>query len=473
MSQQRIAIIGGGGAGIAAAWSLARVHDITLFESQPYLGGHAYTHHYQCDGKQVDIDMGVEFFNERLSPNLCAMLKKYGVETFATGLSMKVKFKGDDNFWSNVSNDGQLRDKLNQEFDRFHLDMSQVLSSGEPRYKAMSIEQFLDEKGYSDEFKYQALLPLLTTYSGCDAPSLDYNLIYAAVSFAMSLLSFYSGGYWRKSCGGIDQYIQHISKELGDKVRLSCPVARVSPKGEGVEVTLASGEGLMFDKVVFATHADVTVKMIEHLGQEYQSLLGGFEHVKVRSVLHSDNRLLSKPDIKEYCEFVMPDDFDLTKDRQQYGTLTRINNNLYPYREVKEPLLVSFDPKTPVDEAKIRQQHHWELPKLRPADFARKMQVRQIQGKQNLWFCGTDVSLTGHEGALVSGLIIADMLGADYPFKDDMLANIQFKVIKDIMGVYKRNEKFSAWFNDVIFKVAKTFNLHKEQSHKFVKDMMI
>ena len=40
---QRIAVVGGGVAGIVAAYLLQQHHDVTLFEQNDYLGGHTHT----------------------------------------------------------------------------------------------------------------------------------------------------------------------------------------------------------------------------------------------------------------------------------------------------------------------------------------------------------------------------------------------------------------------------------------------
>ena len=64
-----------------------------------------------------------------------------------------------------------------------------------------------------------------------------------------------------------------------------------------------------------------------------------------------------------------------------------------------------------------------------------KEKIKKIQGINRTWFCGTDTSFTGHEGAIVSGLVIADALGADYPFIENNWAKTQYDMVKSIMGV--------------------------------------
>lgn len=473
MNKQSIAIIGGGGAGTTAAWTLSKIHQVTLFESEAQLGGHAYTETVSVDGQKAHIDMGVEYFNERLSPNLCAMLAHFNIDTYVAPLSIKAVFEGKDNYWSNISNGGVLRRKLSNDLDKFHFDMAHVLNSGDEKYKKMSIAEFLDEKGYSDEFKYQALLPLMTTYSGCNAPSLEYNLMYPAISFNMNLLSFFSPGYWRKAKGGINGYITNIAEQLGSKVKTNCRVHKVKKHDNKVEVVYDDDKSEMFDQVIFATHADIALSLIDNSLQIHKDILGKFEYVKVHSVLHHDKEILSEQYGEEYCEFSMPASFNLDEGRHEYGNLTRINNNLIPYQNIQTPLLVTFDPKKPVNKEAVRVEKHWKLPKLRPQDFFQKTQIYHIQGIDNMWFCGTDTSLTGHEGAIVSGLVIADRLGAKYPFENNNLAKIQFNVIKEIMGVKTLREKAMSLLTDALFQFAKRFSLHKEQSHKFIKDLLL
>ena len=50
-----IVVLGGGLAGMAAAWRLSRLgHDVTLVERRPYLGGRAFSFTDRESGVQVD-----------------------------------------------------------------------------------------------------------------------------------------------------------------------------------------------------------------------------------------------------------------------------------------------------------------------------------------------------------------------------------------------------------------------------------
>lgn len=433
-AHSRIAVVGGGGAGSVAAWLLARQHDVTLFEADDRLGGHAYSHPVVTEQGTLHVDMGVEHFNERLAPNLYRLLTGFGIGTYVAPSSVQVEFPGVGRTWNNQNLLGRLRKELHEEFDRFHLEMNQLPASGDERYRHLSIGEYLDEHGYSRSFKYQAMNPILSVYSGCHAPSLDYNLMYVALSFTMNLLSFFSPGYWRKAQGGIHRYLEGIAQKLGDRVRPGTPVDAVIPAPEGV-VVVVGGQEHEFDHAVLATHADVALHLLRGAGEPYWELLGGFAYVPVESVLHQDESWISPAGGDAYCRFRMPPGFDLDRAEELPGSLTRHCNLLYPYRDVKQPILITFDPQQPIDPDKVLARRRWKLPQLRPVDIRRKRRLTEVQGRHNVWFCGTDTSLTGHEGAIVSGMVIADRLGVPHPFPDDPTAVAQFRTVKEFMGV--------------------------------------
>jgi predicted NAD/FAD-binding protein len=179
----------------------------------------------------------------------------------------------------------------------------------------------------------------------------------------------------------------------------------------------------------------VAIGLLHTPDERYSELLSDFAYVPVESVLHQDTRWISPDGGESYCQFRMPPGFALDEAENQAGSLTRNCNALYPYRDLKQPLLVTFDPQEPIDPDKVIARRAWKLPQLRPVDIRRKRRLKEIQGCNNIWFCGTDTSTTGHEGAIVSAMVIADKLGVPHPFPDDALASGQFGAIKEFMGV--------------------------------------
>jgi len=80
----RIAIVGGGAAGMTAAHLLDKVHDVTLFEKQPVLGGNIRTlnKNIPCDslGHQITLDNGVVEFQRDYFPNFHKLMHHLQVE---------------------------------------------------------------------------------------------------------------------------------------------------------------------------------------------------------------------------------------------------------------------------------------------------------------------------------------------------------------------------------------------------------
>src|SRR5688500_11305699 len=79
----RIAIVGSGIAGLAAARTLAPAHDVELFEAEPVAGGH--THTALVDG--LAVDTGFIMFNRRTYPRLTRLFDELGVASRPTDVS--------------------------------------------------------------------------------------------------------------------------------------------------------------------------------------------------------------------------------------------------------------------------------------------------------------------------------------------------------------------------------------------------
>ena len=78
--RKKIGVIGAGISGLSAAWLLSRRHEVTLYEADTRLGGHAHT--VTADGAAVDT--GFIVYNEPNYPNLTDLFRHLEVETAGT-----------------------------------------------------------------------------------------------------------------------------------------------------------------------------------------------------------------------------------------------------------------------------------------------------------------------------------------------------------------------------------------------------
>ena len=86
--KKKIAIIGSGIAGLSSAYFLQEYFDVTLFEKNDYLGGHANTREVKDgSGNTIPIDTGFIVYNELTYPNLTKFFNILNVETVDSNMS--------------------------------------------------------------------------------------------------------------------------------------------------------------------------------------------------------------------------------------------------------------------------------------------------------------------------------------------------------------------------------------------------
>lgn len=83
--------MGSGVSGLTAAYLLARVHDVILFEADERLGGHAHTHSVAGSQGPLAVDSGFIVFNDRTYPVLQRLFAELGVQGRPTEMSMSVR----------------------------------------------------------------------------------------------------------------------------------------------------------------------------------------------------------------------------------------------------------------------------------------------------------------------------------------------------------------------------------------------
>ena len=73
-----------------------------------------------------------------------------------------------------------------------------------------------------------------------------------------------------------------------------------------------------------------------------------------------------------------------------------------------------------------------------------RLLLQTIQGENRSWYCGRSVAVPSHEESFISGLVISEYLGAEYPFADSPYAQKMYSFVKNfLMGEQGKYEGYS------------------------------
>jgi predicted NAD/FAD-binding protein len=95
----RVAVIGTGIAGSAAAWTLSKRYPVTVYDREIRPGGHSHTVTIDYEGTLLAVDIGFIVYNELNYPDLTAMFAHLGVETVESCMSFAVTPDGGRCVW--------------------------------------------------------------------------------------------------------------------------------------------------------------------------------------------------------------------------------------------------------------------------------------------------------------------------------------------------------------------------------------
>ncbi len=302
MTRPSVAVIGAGVSGLTAAHVLAKARDVTLFEAEGRLGGHAHTHDVVGgDGRLLAVDTGFIVHNDRTYPHLLRLFAELGVQTRATEMSMSItcstcglSYAGGRGLAGLLAQPWRAVDlsflALLATIPRFHRAARKLLATDGPE---TTWGDFLAAGGFSDHFVRHFAVPLVScVWSSGDSDALAYP---ARHLFRFldhhGMLSVSGSPTWRTVVGGSRTYVDRLVERLPD-VRRGAPVTAVTRHHDGIDVMTRDGDLATFDQVVVATHADDALALLADATTEEKQDLGSITYSVNHTVLHRDRTLL-------------------------------------------------------------------------------------------------------------------------------------------------------------------------------------
>ena len=318
----KIAIVGTGVSGLVAAHALHRDHDVTLYEADGRVGGHAHTVDVEVGGVTHAVDTGFIVYNEANYPGFTRLLRELGVATQPTEMSFSVtdarsglEYRG-----SNLNTlFAQRRNLTRPSFLRLLGDIvrfnraARRLVTNEARWHGAdrlpgagdddasddeSIESFLRRGRYSRSFVEQFLVPFGSAIWSADPSTFTRFPMrsYARFMHNHGLLGVPGRTQWRTISGGSRQYVDRLVAPFADRIRLGTAVHKVvgrrrpTTRASTVEVLTDLGPE-RFDRVIIAAHSDQALEMLADPSPAERSVLGAISYQPNTATLHTDAAL--------------------------------------------------------------------------------------------------------------------------------------------------------------------------------------
>jgi uncharacterized protein len=433
--RRRVAVVGAGVSGLTAAYLLQRAHDVTLYEAEPRLGGHAHTHDVLTpDGRFIPVDSGFIVHNLRTYPNLLRLFAELGVETQPSDMSMSVRCDGCGLEYAGARGLGgvfaQGRSTVNPKFLRmlvevkkFHRQAHGLLESSAgcvpdrtgcvPERKGGSIltlGDFLAAGGYSDYFVGHFMVPLVSCVWSCPPRT---ALLYPARSLFTFLdhhgaLSISGSPEWRTVVGGSRSYVERAAKEL-TATELSTPVHSLRRRADGIEIRDDADIVRHYDSVVVATHADEALALLEDPTTAEQAVLGAFGASANATLLHTDASILPRSRRARASWNYLLDDC------RTDAANVRVSYHMNRLHRLDEPVdyVVTLNPGATVADDAVLARMTYTHPVYTAASVAAQTQLPSLNDGR-IAFAGAYHGWGFHEDGCASGVRAAASLGVEW-----------------------------------------------------------
>ncbi len=419
---KRIAVIGGGIAGVASAWLLSRRHRVTLFEAGDYVGGHTNTIDIEVEGHRHPIDTGFLVFNDRTYPNLCALFACLGVASVESEMSFGVSLAEPEIEWAGSDLGtvfaqpanllrpaflGMLADIL-----RFNRETTRMAATGDA--PAISLGDYLAAGRYGSAFRDWYLLPMAAAIWSCPTRTmLDYPLAtFARFCHNHGLLQIFDRPRWRTVAGGGREYVRRMLAQLDD-VQVATPVLGVERLADGVWVRCRDGAE-RFDEVVFACHSDQTLAILgAGASSDERRILGAVQYQPNVALVHTDTALLPRRrKVWSAWNYLA----GAGRPDERPVSVSYLINRLQPL-PFETPVVVSLNPFREPAPGKLIRRIEYAHPVFDQAAVDAQAALPTIQGQRHSWFAGAWTGYGFHEDGLKSAMVVARALGAEIPWQ--------------------------------------------------------
>lgn len=414
----KVAVIGGGISGLAGALILNDKFEVHLFESESRLGGHANTVTVEDSEKNtVPIDTGFLVYNTLTYPHFTKFLDYIGVESVESDMTLSIQTKnGIEWAGENLKTVfAQKRNIFRPDFLGMLMDIIRFNKNSEQNLK-LSIEnkwtlgELVDYLKCGDSFKNHYILSMT---GAIWSMSYENALKFPAETFLTfcinhRLLQINDRPVWRTIKNGSINYVKSVRSKLKN-VHLATQVVAIRKRNQRILVCTKNSE-IEFDKVVLATHAPTSRKIMQNDFPDLAQELACFSVTPNQVVLHGDQSVMPKSKSCWSSWNVLAQD---KTNSSEDISLTYYINKLQPLNS-NENYFVTLNGKKAF--ASINKNFIYDHPQFSFEAIEAQRRLPSIQGRENIYFAGAWTRYGFHEDGILSAVKVAQLMGVEPPW---------------------------------------------------------
>ena len=412
----KIAVIGSGISGLGSAHFLSKKYTVDLFEKENYFGGHSYTLDIVEENKNqiISVDLGFIVFNKINYPNLLNFFNNLNVNYEKSDMSFAVSVKD-----SNIEYSGKgLKGLFANKFNIFNIDFLKMIKEiisfykdaekiNEDQFKDQTLEGFLKIKKYSNYFVNFHIIPMVAAIWSMPPRLAKEMPLVLFLNFFKNhgLFKIKNRPQWYTVTGRSKTYVNKVLQTISGDCFNNYPIKSVHRNKNNVRLYYGSSNKYCdYDKVVFATHADVTLKLINNPTEDEKNVLKSFKYKKNFAYLHRDNRLMpNNKNVWSSWNSIL-DKNDISKNCVTYW-LNKLQN-----LKTDNNYFLTLNPIIQIDKKKIFKKIEFTHPFYDLQTIRSQKNLEKLQGKNNSWFCGSYFGSGFHEDGLKSSIDIVNKI---------------------------------------------------------------
>ncbi len=409
--RERVAIIGAGTGGVAAAYFLAGSFDVDLFEARSRIGGHCDSRVIKHRGRRITVDLGAQFFHPDTHPIYVTLLEELGLydpehpgadATMQAAASLCVfRTAGGAPIFSSSNPLSTPEHAI--DFATFtQLARQAVLSD---MAWEISVDAWIGSLPLRPAFKRDVLYPWITATIGCrrhDARRASARSILQtfALAFPADVLE---GATTYTSRIGLQGNLQRmLNRSPTVQVHLCTPARALSRKRGGWFVRTPAGRKGPYRFVVLNAPPHAGRELLRPLPAfaDVTALLDEYRYFDSRLVVHTDPAYMHR-DRRNWGAYNAGVDGRQCEGSAWLGAL----------QEKSVHVFKSWATRRRADPERVLLERRFKHPLISRSTIKAARALRPLQGRKGLYFSGQyTTGMDLQESALYSAMQVAEAL---------------------------------------------------------------